>query len=212
MANYSKSLEDFGIADGAVGRLLPNQEVKLVDVDDSSLEIASPTQEGEICIRGPNIFRGYLRNTTATRAAFTSDGFFRTGDVGRLGQGGYLRITDRIKDLIKYKGFQVAPAELESILLGHPAVADVCVVGVIDRSQTTEVPRAYVVRSARWNPDDAGTTTDEEAAREIRAWADGRVAHHKKLRGGVHFVQQLPRTASGKILRRQIRVVEKSKL
>ncbi|RFU23812.1 hypothetical protein B7463_g12526, partial [Scytalidium lignicola] len=123
-AVFMMCLDDFPTAMDTVGRLLPNQQIKLLDIDDSTIQVTVADHPGEICVRGPNVFRGYHNNDSATRAAFTPDGFFRTGDVGVIDAFGYMRITDRIKELIKYKGFQVAPAELEGLLLGHDAVAD----------------------------------------------------------------------------------------
>lgn len=119
------------------------------------------------------------------------------------GVGICLCITDRIKELIKYKGFQVAPAELEGILLRHEGVADVCVVGVQSaQALATEVPRAYVVKTPGWRE---GEEARVVAAEEIRRWSDKRLANHKRLRGGVVFVDSLPRTPSGKLLLRVLR-------
>jgi 4-coumarate--CoA ligase len=158
-------------------------------------------QEGEICIRGPNVFKGYYKNAAATEAAFTTDGFFKTGDVGIYDPAtGYLRITERIKDLIKYKGFQIAPTELETMLVGHGDVAEACVVGVFDHALATEVPRAYIVRAPGSNL--TPTYNEKASAQSIRDWLDARVARYKSLRGGVVFVKELPRTTSGKVLRR----------
>ncbi|KAI9658368.1 MAG: putative NRPS-like protein biosynthetic cluster [Bathelium mastoideum] len=197
------SLDDYPKGTGTVGKLLPNQQVKLVELEDPAVEVNyGANQAGEICIRGPNVFKGYYKNAAATEAAFTADGFFRTGDVGVFDSATrYLRITERIKDLIKYKGFQVAPAELEALLMSHEDVADVCVVGVFDPDLATEVPRAYVVPAGVANMSLGSETV---SAQNIRAWLDSRVAKHKSLRGGVVFVEELPRTASGKVLRRML--------
>jgi 4-coumarate--CoA ligase len=159
---------------------------------------------GELCVKGPNIFAGYLRNSAATVAALTADGYFRTGDIGHQDGAGNFFITDRIKELIKYKGFQVAPAELEGLLLGHKMVADVCVVGVYDEGMATELPRAFVVRT-EVETGREGKAEEEQLGMEIAAWLAERVASYKRLRGGVVFVKEIPRTASGKILRRVIR-------
>ncbi|KAK8089655.1 Acetyl-CoA synthetase-like protein [Apiospora hydei] len=206
---FMMSIEEYPAAIGTVGRLLPNQQAKLLDVDDPKREIDPGSgQSGEICIKGPNVFRGYHNNPSATRDAFTQDGYFRTGDIGVFVKvprvGTCLRVTDRLKELIKYKGFQVAPAELEGVLLRHEGVADVCVVGVQDQQQAlaTEVPRAYVVKAPGWKE---GEEERVVAADEIRRWSDKKLANHKKLRGGVVFVDSLPRTSSGKLLRRVLR-------
>jgi acyl-CoA synthetase (AMP-forming)/AMP-acid ligase II len=194
--------------------LLPNQEAKLLDIDDPDVEISSRGRAGEICIRGPNVFKGYHNDLPATEAALTSDGYFRTGDVGIIDEAGHLRVVDRIKELIKFKGYQVAPAELEGILLRHKGVADACVVGVYDEKQRTELPRAYVVRNKAWLPSDQkGCSPDEALALELQDWVAQRAAHYKRLRGGVLFVDELPRTASGKILRRHLKEAkEKARL
>ncbi|KAI0440612.1 phenylacetyl-CoA ligase [Xylaria telfairii] len=213
-ATFMVSLSQFPIANGSVGCLLPNQEAKLLDIDNSAVETTRGGRPGEICVRGPNIFKGYRNNPLATKASFTNDGFFKTGDVGILDDGGYLWVVDRIKELIKYKGFQVAPAELEAILLEHEGVSDACVVPVYDKKLTTEVPRAYVVRTLGWQPTNRHARSLEQAAAlELQDWVETRVAHYKRLRGGVHFVPELPRTASGKILRRQLKeTANKSRL
>lgn len=161
---------------------------------------------GEIWVRGPNVFLGYLKNPAASQAAVTKDGWYRTGDAGYQDDKGNLYITDRIKELVKYKGFQVAPAELEGILVSHSKVADACVVGLYDESEATEVPRAFVVL----------TVKVENAAAvesEIQRWVQERVVSYKRLRGGVELVDQIPKTASGKVLRRVLkdRALEKEK-
>ena len=157
-----------------------------------------PGSIGELWIKGPNVFAGYLNNPSATAAALRADGYFRTGDVGYQDAHGNFYITDRIKELIKYKGFQVAPAELEGILIGHEKVSDACVVGVYDSEQATEVPRAYIVPTKpNINP--------KALEKEIQDWLNARVAKHKMLRGGIRFVDEIPKSAAGKILRRVLK-------
>ena len=141
------------------------------------------------------MFKGYLKNASATRDSITPDGYFKTGDVGYQDKDNNFYITDRVKELIKYKGFQVAPAELEGKLMDHPDIEDVAVIGVEDREQHTEVPRAYVVSSK-------GKDAGEREAKEIIEWLGGKVASHKRLRGGVRFIDEVPKSAAGKILRR----------
>ena len=123
--------------------------------------------------------------------------YFKTGDVGYQDSKDNFYITDRVKELIKYKGFQVAPAELEGKLMDHPLINDVAVISVYNKDQETEVPRAYVVHAK-------GKGGDEDA-QEIVKWMDGKVANHKKLRGGVRFIEEIPKSASGKILRRLLK-------
>jgi 4-coumarate--CoA ligase len=163
-------------------------------------ELVPPGSEGEIWIKGPNIFAGYHNNPAATAHCMTEDGYFRTGDIGYQDKDGHLYITDRLKELIKYKGFQVAPAELEGLLVGHEKVADACVLGVFDASQASELPRAYLVKAAA-----VKDVEDSLLAREITEWVHGKVAHHKRLRGGIRFVDEIPKSATGKILRRIMR-------
>jgi 4-coumarate--CoA ligase len=145
------------------------------------------------------VFKGYLNNEAGTANALTSDGYFKTGDVGYQDKNGNFFITDRVKELIKYKGFQVPPAELEGMLVSHPNVSDCAVIGLYDKEQATEIPRAYVVPKE-------GLGRTEAEANEIREWLDAKVAHHKKLRGGVRFVDEIPKSVSGKILRRVLKV------
>ncbi|XP_045188977.2 uncharacterized protein LOC123546613 [Mercenaria mercenaria] len=180
----------------SVGKLLPLVEMKIVDVDTG--KTCDAYEEGEIWIRGPQVCLGYLNAPEETKTFFTEDGWAKTGDIGCEDEDGYLFIVDRLKELIKYKGFQVAPASLEDVLLRHDAVADTGVVGLPDED-AGELPRAYVVRKA-------GKEVTEE---ELVEYVNGLVAPHMKLRGGVEFVTEIPRTPSGKILRKTLR--EKAK-
>ena len=154
---------------------------------------------GELWIKGPNIFKGYLNNPEGTKNALTEDGYFKTGDVGYQDKEGNFYITDRVKELIKYKGFQVPPAELEGLLASHPKIDDVAVIGIYNKEQATEVPRAYVVPAP-------GVKGNRETEKDIVAWLQAKVASHKRLRGGVRFVDEVPKSASGKILRRVLKV------
>ncbi|KAL3435869.1 hypothetical protein BDV09DRAFT_166329 [Aspergillus tetrazonus] len=189
---------------GSVGKLLPNMEAKYMTMpEDGSEPTEVPTGEvGELYLRGPNVFQGYHNNPAATADSISPDGWFRTGDVGYQDPKGNFYITDRVKELIKYKGFQVAPAELEGILVDNPAVDDVAVVGVESAEHGTEVPVAFVVRSAKSKS--SGVSAAEEA-KNIAKWLDSKVAHHKRLRGGVRFVDEIPKSAAGKILRRLLK-------
>lgn len=180
---------------GSVGVLLPNQTAKYMSPEENEVPIGDV---GELWIKGPNIFKGYLNNKEGTANALTSDGYFKTGDVGYQDKGGNFFITDRVKELIKYKGFQVPPAELEGKLASHPLVDDVAVLGIYDKSQATEVPRAYIVVKQ-------GTPANDATAKEIRKWVADNMANHKRLRGGIRFIQEVPKSASGKILRRVLK-------
>lgn len=175
---------------GAVGVLLPNLEGKVVDVQTG--EALGPNQDGEVCVRGPTVMKGYLNNPEATAASITPDGWFHSGDTGYYDEEGHFYIVDRLKELIKYKGFQVPPAELEALLHTHPNILDVAVVGIPD-DEAGELPKAFIVRK--------GDITEKE----IIDFVADKVSPHKKLRGGVEFIEQIPKTASGKILKRELR-------
>ncbi|POS86209.1 hypothetical protein EPUL_001951 [Erysiphe pulchra] len=186
---------------GSVGSLLPNLTAKYVSEDGKEMPVG---QTGELWVKGPNIFLGYINNEEATRNAMTEDGYFKTGDVGYQDEFGNFYITDRSKELIKYKGFQVAPAELEGLLVTHPNVEDAAVIGIQDNNLATELPRAYVVLRRGVEPNGE--------AEKIKDWLKGKVANHKQLRGGVKFVKEIPKTNSGKILRRVLKEQAKAEL
>ncbi|KAI9832425.1 MAG: hypothetical protein M1819_004414 [Sarea resinae] len=193
---HTQPWEDWNKHLGSVGLLLPSQTAKYVDADTGAEVPAGST--GELWVRGPNVFKGYWHNASQTAHALTADGYFKTGDVGHQDAAGHFWITDRVKELIKYKGFQVPPAELEGLLVTHPCVADVAVVGVHIHHQATEVPRAYVALAK-------GVPASKETEKALVDWLAERVANHKRLRGGVRFVAEVPKSASGKILRRVLR-------
>ena len=167
---------------------------KYCDEDGNELPVG---ETGELWLKGPNVMIGYLNNPEATANSITPDGYFKTGDVGHEDADGNVYITDRVKELIKYKGFQVPPAELEGKLMGHPKIDDVAVVGVYDAALASEVPRAYVVPK--------GGLRTEELASEIVQYIHDNLAQHKRLRGGVRFIDAIPKSVSGKILRRVLK-------
>jgi acyl-CoA synthetase (AMP-forming)/AMP-acid ligase II len=181
--------------------MFPNMTAKYISVDGKEL---GPGEAGELWLAGPNVFKGYWRNEAATREAITEDGFFRTGDVGFQDANHNFYITDRVKELIKYKGFQVPPAELEGKLMENEMVNDVAVIGVQDEEMHTEIPRAYIVPGKT-----SGGQAGEKEAKAIMHWMTQKVANHKRLRGGIVFVDEIPKSASGKILRRLLK--ERSK-
>lgn len=154
-----------------------------------------------VLLQGPNVMLGYLNRPEANADTIFTDAdgtWLKTGDIAWVDNDGYFFITDRLKELIKYKGHQVAPADVESTLLTCPFVADAAVIGVWQDDQATELPRAYVVLSALGK-------SQADPSTAIRAWADSRVAPHKKLRGGVRVVDLVPKSPSGKLLRRVLR-------
>lgn len=182
---------------GSVGVTVPNMECRLVDSlsgEDIEVPESGVSEPGELLCRGPNIMIGYLGNDEATREVLTSDGFLRTGDIATVSAEGYVTIVDRLKELIKYKGYQVAPAELEALLLTHPLIADAAVIGVAD-AEGEEVPKAFVVLQA-----DAELSEDD-----VIDFVAEHVAPYKKVRQ-VEMIDTIPKSASGKILRKDLRV------
>ncbi|GLB37767.1 putative AMP-binding enzyme C-terminal domain [Lyophyllum shimeji] len=196
---------------GSIGVLLPNLQARLlVDGDGNGDVEAKEGEPGELWIRGPTIMKGYLNNPAATKDSITPDGWFKTGDIAVRDNEGYYYIVDRRKELIKYKGFQVPPAELESLLLTHPDIADVAVIGVYSAKEATELPRAYVVHA---HPEQVKTEAAKAAFQQaVRKWTKERVARHKQLRGGVVVIDVIPKSAAGKILRRELRERAKTEL
>ncbi|KAJ6593544.1 AMP binding protein [Mycena capillaripes] len=191
---------------GSIGILLPNLEARLVEDDDGNIDAAAG-EPGELWIRGKTVMKGYLNNPTATKNSITPDGWFKTGDVAVRDTDGYYRIVDRRKELIKYKGFLVPPAELEYVLLTHPDIADAAVIGLESIKEATELPRAYIVHA---HPDKVKTAKAKaEFANSVVKWMETKVARHKFLRGGVGVIDVIPKSAAGKILRRELRDLAK---
>lgn len=185
---------------GSVGMLIPSEACRIVDpvsgADISEFDDDGWTQPGELWIAGPNVMLGYLGNPGATDATIDADGFLHTGDIGRAHRDGYFEIVDRLKELIKYHGHQVAPAELEALLLSDPRIADAAVIGVHD-DEGDEIPKAFVVRVP-------GSTI---TADEVMSYVAERVEPHKKVRR-VEFVDVIPKSSAGKILHRELRARE----
>lgn len=177
-----------------VGKLLPNTEIRIVsesgDVGRSKWSFVTPPT-GEIYIRGPHVTPGYHNNDSANSESFEGE-WLKTGDIGFMDLEGRLTIVDRNKEMIKVNGRQVAPAEIESVLLGHPQVKDVAVIGVTNAERGTESARAFLV-------------TEKRALPVIKQWFDRRVPSYKRLYGGIVVVDEIPKSASGKILRRVLR-------
>ncbi|MFJ1755052.1 4-coumarate--CoA ligase family protein [Kitasatospora sp. NPDC088134] len=193
---------------GTVGRLVPGTELRVIALDRPGPRSAQepghelghrpgrdlgPGEDGELLFRGPQVMKGYFGRDSETAAIIDQDGWLHTGDVGHVDADGYLFVVDRVKELIKYKGYQVAPAELEAVLLTHPGIADAAVVGVTD-AEGTERPKAYVVPAFGC----------ELAEQEVAEYVARRVAPYKKVRE-VEFIEAVPKSASGKILRRELR-------
>jgi acyl-CoA synthetase (AMP-forming)/AMP-acid ligase II len=175
-----------GLKPAGIGPPIPNTEAKIVDVG-TGAELG-PNQEGEICVRGPQVMLGYLNRPDATAAMIDPEAWLHTGDVGYADADGCFFVVDRVKELIKYKGLQIAPAELEAILLAHPSVADAAVVPLADE-EAGQVPKAFVVLKS------------QATAEQLMCFVAERVAPYKKLRC-IELIDQIPKSPSGKILRR----------
>lgn len=189
------------LARGSIGQPVANTEHRLVDIDTGE-EVGVPTEGqsevGELWVRGPQIMKQYLNNPAETANILLEDGWLRTGDLAAYDEHGNVFIVDRLKEVIKYKGYQVPPAELEAMLLTHPEVADVAVVGVT-RDDGLEIPKAFVVRQHN-----AHATEDD-----MMAFVAERVAPYKKVRK-LEFVDQIPKSSTGKILRRELKAKDKA--
>ncbi|MGD8166804.1 AMP-binding protein [Herbiconiux sp. P16] len=180
----------------SIGLALPNTECRVVDAltgEDVAVPEQGPSAPGELLVRGPQVMTGYLADEEATRHALDAEGWLHTGDIATVDAEGVYAIVDRLKELIKYKGYQVAPAVLEAVLLTHPDVVDAAVIG-IDDEDGQEVPKAFVVRRA-------DADLDEEI---VMAYVAERVAGHEKVRM-VEFIEVIPKSTSGKILRKDLR-------
>ena len=175
---------------GSSGVTVSNTECRIVDLEGNDLGV---DEDGELWVRGPQVMKGYLNNEEATAATIDADGWLHTGDVAHIDSDGHIFIVDRIKELIKYKGFQVPPAELEGLLLTHPAVADSAVIGIPD-DEAGEIPKAFITLKPG----------QEASAEEIQEFVAGQVASYKQVRL-LEFIDEIPKSASGKILRRELR-------
>jgi len=177
--------DDTSCPGGSVGYLVPGTRARIVDPTTG----ADTDGEGELWVSGPQVMAGYLANRAATAATIVDGGWLRTGDIVRVDEIGAWWVVDRLKELIKYKGYQVAPAELEALLLDHPDIADAAVVGIPDL-EGGQIPKGFVV------PARPGLEADD-----VLAWCAARVAPYKKLRA-VELIDEIPRSPAGKILRR----------
>jgi acyl-CoA synthetase (AMP-forming)/AMP-acid ligase II len=182
-------MEEGALRPGTIGLALAGTECRIVNPEDG--RDVEQGERGELWMRGPQIMKGYLNNEEATKATIDDDGWLHTGDVAIIDEEGYFSIVDRVKELIKYKGFQVAPAELEALLVTHPAVADAAVIPLPDE-EAGEIPKAFLVKRGECTEDD------------IKEFVAGKVATYKQVRA-VEFIDEIPKSPSGKILRRVLR-------
>jgi acyl-CoA synthetase (AMP-forming)/AMP-acid ligase II len=179
---------------GSTGYIIPNTDIRFVD--DNGTELTTLNARGEMCVRGPTVIRGYFENPEANAKDWDSDGYYHTGDIGYRSDIGKIYIVDRKKELIKVRGFQVAPNEIEGLLLLHEKIIDAAVIGLnVPTSPDAELVRAYVVVREGQNV----------TVKEIMEYLDPQIAKYKRLTGGVKFVEAIPKTASGKILKRLLR-------
>ena len=186
---------DFNTKTGSVGPLCPSTYGKVIDVETG--KSLGPNEPGELLIKGPQVMMGYLNDNDKTDECLSDGGWLRTGDLAYYDEEGYFFITDRIKELIKVRAFQVAPAELEELILNNEHVQDVAVVQIPDE-ESGELPRAYVVLKPDADPNEV--TEDY-----LKDWVKERVTPYKRIEGGVVFTDAIPKSASGKILRRLLR-------
>lgn len=178
---------------GSIGSLFPGVHCKVVNPETG--KICGANEAGELCFKGRLIMKGYLGNEQATREIIDAEGWLHSGDIGYYDENRHFYIVDRLKELIKYKGFQVPPAQLEDVLLGHPAVLDAAVIGIPDMA-SGDLPRAFVVKQ----PKAKGVTE-----KDLIDFVASKVSDYKRLRGGLQFITAIPRNPNGKIMRRQLR-------
>ncbi|XP_019869295.2 uncharacterized protein LOC109597950 [Aethina tumida] len=194
VSTLTKELQQQFKCAGSIGLPLPNTQMKLVAIDDPTGTPLGPNQQGELYVKGPQVMQGYFNKPKETDEVF-HEGWFKTGDLMYYDENKLFYVTDRLKELIKVKGFQVAPAELEELLRNFPNVSDAAVIGIPDMI-SGELPRAYVVPKAN-----AKINTDE-----LYNYVAEKVAPYKKLKGGIEVRDSIPKNASGKIMRRQLKL------
>ncbi|KAG2234442.1 hypothetical protein INT48_007190 [Thamnidium elegans] len=198
-----QTLENY--APGSVGQMLEGIMYKVVDKDGKEVKNG---EAGEICIKSSIVMHKYLENPSATSEMIDDDGFLHTGDIGYVNDLGNWYIVDRTKELIKFNAYQIAPAELEAVLLECPLVSDAAVIGIYDEKKETEVPRAYISLNSQ---NEQIFRKDLEAiTQDLHDFVNQNVIHYKRLRGGIAFIETIPKSVSGKILRKDLRELFKS--
>ncbi|KAE9553561.1 hypothetical protein FO519_003254 [Halicephalobus sp. NKZ332] len=172
-----------------VGKLLSNFEMKIINEEGKTMELG---EVGQLCLRSPTFMMGYLGRPQATAEAIDDEGWYHTGDIARMDSNGFIYVVDRLKELIKVKGYQVAPAEIEDLLLSHPDILDAAVIGILDE-KSGEVPKAFVVRKSNLLTED-----------QVKEFVASKTAPYKHIKE-VEFINEIPKSAAGKILRRFLR-------
>lgn len=195
-------VSDYNMKSGSIGQLIPSTLGKIVHPE-TNMSLG-PGETGELLIKGPQVMMGYLNDPEKTAECLSSDGWLKTGDAAEYDEDRFFYITDRLKELIKVRGYQVAPAELEALLLKHPNIDDAAVIPIEDEF-SGELPRAYITLK---NDELSQKLTSEE----VKEWVKDRVAPFKRLEGGVEFIDQVPKSASGKILRRILKEKRKNEM
>ena len=191
----SGTLADTESVKGSCGQVVPNSRIKVIDLVSGVSLGPGRENTGEICYKGPQVMKGYWKNESETQMVL-KNGWLHTGDIGFHDTEGNIFIIDRLKDLIKVKGYQVAPAELEDVIRGIPEVIDVAVIGIPDE-RNGEVPKAFIV-----------TESGSLNAEYVEDFVEEKLSNYKKLRGGVEFVKSIPKTPSGKILKKDLKLLK----
>ena len=187
---------DGPVKPGSCGIPAPGIQMKFIDVANPEREVAFG-ERGEICVKGPNVMKGYWKQPEATANAMTADGFFRTGDVGYMDEDGYLYIVDRTKDMLLCGGFNVYPRNIEEAIYQHPSVAEVSVIGVPD-AYRGEIPKAFVKLKAGAPP---------LTLEELKVFLKDRLGKHEMI-GAMEIRDELPKTPVGKISKKELRAYE----
>ncbi|OAP64210.1 L-aminoadipate-semialdehyde dehydrogenase [Fonsecaea erecta] len=204
--NVQSGVRDVKLPPTAAGTPIANTEIRFLDEDGKDVGARGP---GEITCRGPNVMMGYKQAGGHIVKDFFEDGWYRTGDLGYIDDDGFLFVYDRIKDVIKYKGFQVSPSELERILLQYPLVDEAVVIGIWHDDEATEVPRAFVTLKKKLDSDPG---EEDKLTRSVAEFVDSKVSSYKRLRGGVVVLHELPKNTTGKVLRRELKARSRSGL
>ncbi|XP_035702466.1 probable 4-coumarate--CoA ligase 3 [Folsomia candida] len=186
-----------GLPENSVGKLMPGVSAQFRDLETGE-QILGPNESGELCVKFKGMFTSYYKNPVATKNSMTSDGFYKTGDVGYYDENEFVYIVDRAKEIFKYYGNHISPTDIENIINDHPAVGEVCVVGVSDPDGGGYIPRAFCVILPDF----------QCSEQEVLEFANSRLPNFKHVRGGVHFLEQLPKGKTGKVSRQLVEQIQ----